>query len=243
MVHDNSRSGSSIDSARPADHRPGRGAGADSDGTEQDQADLRYIRSELMRYRPDIPGSHSHLRKAVSAWLNQSTGVDAGSLETMVSSTLADLQSDNAMARQPTQTDGAASFPDRCQGCPHYGVACPVTTRNSQIERRERIPEQAADGNELYRLYQEYAIDNDCHVLMEELQQFEDGTGPLLEAGQKLLMATEDLMLFDDGDDTAARVVAARDAGPESFAKQVPTAEEIEALGADSDGEGGETDG
>ncbi|ELZ96583.1 hypothetical protein [Haloferax sulfurifontis] len=181
----------------------------DHEQHKRQQQRLSHIEEELLDMRPDI--HDEDLRRAISKWLLIATRARAGDAEEHVSSLLAEIRRNNPMYRTREYDSGDACFPDRCKDCEHYGVACPVVTDNDQIDRRERIMETADSQSELRRRLRDYAIDNGCVVLQEELTDISETVQPLVEHGQLLLMAAQDVVFFQDESEAVARARAAKE--------------------------------
>jgi hypothetical protein len=167
---------------------------------------IDYIRTELTRYRVDI--INPQLQRAVTEWLTAVVDVPTGTLTERIGDRLMQIDAEHAMFRQPRMTDGKAAFPDDCRGCEHYGVACPVLTDRAQIARRKRLMREATDADDLRREMQEYAIQNGCHVLQEELQALRADYGPILAVGQFLLMKVESDFDFADESENVDKAIA-----------------------------------
>lgn len=184
------------------------GSGADAEALAEQRQDLGYIRSELVRYRADT--MDDGLREAITEWLIAARELPAASTREHITSQLADVRDGNAMYRQPSMTDGADAFPDRCEGCDHYGAVCPVIARNGQVDRRKHILEEYDDPQRLRQELREYAINNGCHVLKNALDDVEQDYDPLLRRGQILLFLAEEQLLFRDDGESVVRAAARR---------------------------------
>ena len=191
------------------------GPGADAEALAEQRQDLSYIRSELVRYRADT--MDEGLRAALTEWLIAARELPAASTREHVASELAAVRDGNEMYRQPSMTDGADAFPDRCSDCEHYGEVCPVLARNGQIDRRKHIFEEHDDPQRLRQALREYAIDNGCVVLKDALDDVEQEYEPLLRRGQMLLFLVEETLLFRDDGETVMRAAARRQMLPEDI--------------------------
>lgn len=215
----------------------------DASETSENRERLARVRRELLEYRPDV--LDDDLRAAVTAWLLRAADVPAADTEDYITTTLMRLRQGNAMYEQSHHAEGREAFPEKCEGCPHYGVRCPVITDNDQIQRRERIMRAADSAKALRREMKEYAIDNECHVLLNVIADLSASVEPLLESGRKLLMAVEEEMLFDDSDEEVQRILASIDAlddltDPDAdLADLDATADLVDDAGADGVGPDG----
>lgn len=185
----------------------------ESEELASDRQNLSYLVSELTRYRPDIV--HDGLKEAVTEWLLSARDMPSGSTREHVSDRLAKLKAENPMYRQPGMDSVDAAYPEDCENCIHRqrGHACPILTRNDQIERRKRIMESTDDPARLRRRLRELAIDNDCVVLQETLREVKQDYEPLLQRGQLLLALVEDMVIFQDESEAVQRALASQELG------------------------------
>jgi hypothetical protein len=199
----------------PRHERPGPGGvhedppGETADDDTANRERLARVRQELLEYRPDI--LNDELRHAVTMWLLASSDIPTADTEDYITSTLMRLRDGNAMYEQATHSDGSEAFPDICEGCPHYGIRCPVITDVDERKRRERIMNRAGSSKELRREMKEYAIDNECQVLLNVIDELSESVEPLLASGRKLLMAVEESVLFTENDTEVAAILDAID--------------------------------
>jgi len=84
--------------------------------------------------------------------------------------------------------DGEAEFPEDCEGCDHYGVACPIFTWNVERDRRERLKRDLEDASptRIKTEYRQLAQDNGCHVLPQFIAEYDDQYADLLREGRDL---------------------------------------------------------
>lgn len=167
-----------------------------TDSTERTDTreQLRYVRRELMEYRPDIVDDE--LRAEVSSILVELNRLTAASTEDHIMNVLASIKVNHPMYRTEKHQDGTTAFPDKCRGCEHYGVRCPVIKDRGQRRRRERIMSDSSSEDELRRRLRDYAIDNDCRVIIESLEEVGETITPLLRRASLLLMAVEERVLY-----------------------------------------------
>lgn len=174
----------------------GSSVSADSETDTSLREILTHARSELMHYRPDIISEE--LRKEVTAFLMDAHDLPSSSTEDYISNRLATLRAQNEMFRTPDHDDGTEAFPEDCEGCPHYGVRCPVIKDSAKRRRRDEIMSSADDEDELRRRLRDLALDNECHVLLEALSEVSGQLVPMTKRAQLLLMAVEDELILDD---------------------------------------------
>lgn len=180
----------------------------DIESLARSRQNLEYIRQELIEYRPDI--TDSELRAKVTRFLADATDLPPASAREYIASELHEIRSHNPMYRETGMTDPTEAFPDSCKGCDHYGVRCPVLTQTAEIDRRERIFRETDDPKELRRKLREYAIDNDCHVIKNALDEIEQDHEPLVAEGMVLLMLVEETLHFGDHDESVIRMLSNR---------------------------------
>ena len=159
---------------------------------------LHDLRRDLLGYRPDI--TDDDLRELVSLWLILESTVEATSSAEYVSRELGTLKRDYPMRRTADVQSGAAAFPNRCEGCDYYGSACPMTTFHETQRRIEYIEDQADSPEEYRSQMRDLAREKGCHVVLNALDHTSTRHGPLVSAGQHLLMEVEESVLFPEGD-------------------------------------------
>lgn len=169
---------------------------------------LAYVRQELMEYRPDL--TDADLRSRVTKFLMAPGDLPPASAKEHISQELHDIKEDNAMYREIGMTNPENAFPDRCKGCSHYGERCPVLTETRAIKHRKRIFEQTNDPTELRRRLREYAIDHNCHVIKDAIDDLVEEHEPLLVEGQLLLMLVEEELHFGDTNEDLIRTLTNR---------------------------------
>lgn len=232
----------------------------DVEAMSRQRQNLDYVRQELIEYRPDIVDAD--LRTRVTRFLAESTDLPPASAREYISKELHDIRETNAMRRRTGVTDPEDEFPDRCKGCEHYGVRCPVLTKTSEIDRRKRIFRETDGPQELRRKLRDYAIDNDCHVIKDSIDAIVDEHEPIAAEGQLLLMLVEERLHFGETDEAVTRMltnkiqqvrqkrlddpdepgIAARDEDDAGDADPAPGPSETtdEVVVADGGGEGGD---
>ncbi len=84
--------------------------------------------------------------------------------------------------------DGDAEFPADCEGCDHYGVACPIFTKNVERDRRERLKRDLEDASptRVKTEFRQLAQDNGCHVLPDIIEDYDTQYADLLRKGRDL---------------------------------------------------------
>lgn len=130
------------------------------------------------------------LRAQIFDWLQRSTRLPDGDVAERVENHLSELRGrDDAVARyamRRTDGDGSENFPDSCEGCPHYGVRCPVFVDPTEVERRNRIPDRHDDEPSIRQAYRQFATHNGCHQISEALDAWHRDYRDLVEEGLSL---------------------------------------------------------
>jgi hypothetical protein len=157
----------------------------------QDVGELAELRRELRRNRMYL--DDAKLRAEVSDWIQESVDQsDADTARQYVEERLNSLLDEYPMYNAPSVARGADGFPDGCEGCVHYGSACPVVTDRRETRWRERKLKDAASEQEARRVFQQQARDVDCQRIPEFLAEWDTDHRDLLERGQDLQSRVED---------------------------------------------------
>lgn len=169
------------------------------DDSELDhEADIRQevqdIRSELQMHYRDLLDKESPLAPVLKQWLRAARDVSATAPGEQVIDRLNDVSEDNAMYRTEGVRDPTEEFPKDCKDCPHYGVHCPVIADHDGQQTLQRIIDGTDDPKQLRRSLRQYAIRKDCLVIKQELDNIEKELEPLLNLGQELKIAIEEIM-------------------------------------------------
>jgi hypothetical protein len=180
----------------------------DIEAMSRQRQSLDYVRQELLEYRPDIVDDS--LRARVTVFLSESADRPPGSAREYISRELHDIREDNAMRRRTGVTNAESEFPDRCKGCDHYGVRCPVMTKTSEMDRLDRIFRETNDPDELRRTLRTYAIDNGCHIIKDAIDEIVEKHEPLAAEGQLLLMLVEETLHYGSTEEQVARMLTNR---------------------------------
>lgn len=157
----------------------------------RDHGELAEIRRELRRNRLYL--EDDELRGEVGDWIEQShVQSDADTARQYVEERLNGLLDGFPMYNAPSVARGEEAFPDDCEGCPHYGAACPVVTDSRETEWRERKLKEADSEREARRVFEQQARDVDCQRIPEFLDDWDTNHKDLLKRGQELLSRVED---------------------------------------------------
>jgi hypothetical protein len=160
-------------------------------------AELAEIRKELREMRWYV--DDADLREAVSEWIEESHDKsDADTAREYVEQALNGQLAEHEMYHAPQLSRGEDGFPDACEGCRHYGSACPVLLDDTEVRWRERELEEAASETEARRVYQQQAIDVSCHRIPELLEEWDTRHSEFIQRGQQLLSNVEKHMRDED---------------------------------------------
>lgn len=157
---------------------------------EQRRSELRDIRQELKQDLDYLDDEYDDLWKRANQWVQRSWELPVDSLATHVRTRLDDMKEtpDHKMWDHPGVDDGEEAFPDECDGCPHYGVQCPIEIRYFTTKRFQRFLEESEDDDELHRKLSDLASDKHCQVLQEALEEWKDDYSEFLQEGEQLRM-------------------------------------------------------
>lgn len=155
---------------------------------DQRRTEVAELRRELRDKQSLLSDDRDDLWARISEWLVESYNTPVGSLRTKVRTRLADLQENpqHKLYDHPEVDRGEDAFPAACEGCPHYGVQCPVLARRTSKQTLARIFEEAADDDELQQRLAEYAADHHCQVIQQELEEWQTGYAQFLARGEQL---------------------------------------------------------
>jgi hypothetical protein len=177
-----------------------------------DVGELVEIRRELREVRWFV--DDDDLRERVNEWIDEShEQSDADTAEQYVESQLNRMLARNEMYHAPHLPRGADGFPDACEGCRHYGAACPVVRDDTEKRWRERKLADADTEQEARRVFQKQAVDVSCHRIPEFLDEWDNQHADFVRTGQMLLSAADEHLRakenatgdeLDDGPDAVA---------------------------------------
>lgn len=151
-------------------------------------AEIRRDLREMRWYLDD-----DELREEVSDWIKEShEKADADTAQEWVERKLNELLAEYPMYHDPALPRGEDAFPDACEGCRHYGGACPVLKDNVETEWRERELDQAETEAEARQVYQQQALDVGCSQIPSFLSEWDNEHQEHVRRGQDLLERVED---------------------------------------------------
>lgn len=157
----------------------------------RDTSELAELRRELRMTRMYV--DDDDLRAEIKSWIAEShQESDAGTAREYVEERLNEMLEDHKMYHAAETKRGEDEFPDECEGCRHYGAACPVLRDRTETQWRSRRLEDADTERDARRVYQEQARDVGCHRIPEFLSAWDSSFAELLEHGQDLLSRVED---------------------------------------------------
>lgn len=190
-------------------HSPGFATG---ESTKRQR--LEYLKRKLTSIRQDLSQSPD-LRALVTWWLGRAEDIPAGTTRELLGSRLAEIERGNQMY------NGSDQFPEDCEGCPHYGIACPVLTDNAEIQRREQMLDTIDDPDALKMQLRTYALDNHCHVLEDVMDSLDQDYGPLLRDGQTLLFLAQEYLYYPNDNARVMEAMSSTEAVPEDVRNRI----------------------
>jgi hypothetical protein len=125
------------------------------------------------------------LQDDILNWMEDADDVPASSVLERVESKLAEFETKHEM--YAVDVDGERNFPDDCEDCEHYGIACPALTKRSERVERERLKEdlRGASEEKVKQELRRYGGRLGCVVIIDLINEWEDDFEGLLERGQK----------------------------------------------------------
>jgi hypothetical protein len=157
----------------------------------RDVGELAELRRELRRSRMYV--DDDDLRGRIGEWIEESHAQsEADTARQFVEERLNSLLDGQPMYNSPAVSRGEDAFPDSCEGCPHYGAACPVVTDRTEQRWRDRELEEAENEQEARRVFEQQARDVDCHRIPAFLEAWDTDHRELLQRGQELQSTVED---------------------------------------------------
>jgi hypothetical protein len=154
------------------------------------------------------------LQDEILDWQDRADEMPAASLLDHVESVLSQMETTNEMYREGL--DGEENFPDRCEGCEHYGVACPLFSFESEKLEREQLQDElvGASEDEVKARLRKLAGRVGCHVIVEEIEAWTEDHAELLQEGRDLRRKTVHILRPADADERGAeRAAEYRDGG------------------------------
>lgn len=179
--------------------------------TDRAPSELRELREDLRFNRSYVS---DELADEISRWILESwKRSDADTAQEYVEHQLNRLLQRNQMYNSADVADAEDAFPDACEGCQHYGAACPVLVDGIQTEWRDRALEDAETEKDARRVYEKQALDVGCIVIPRLLESWDDSISGFMERGERLLLRANQEARAptahnadDSGDGTAADV-------------------------------------
>ncbi|ELY68938.1 hypothetical protein [Natrinema versiforme] len=147
---------------------------SETDPARTERTEITEIRQKLARNCEEIRTDDPELYNQIQAWIRESLSIPDGNVGSAVNSRLRELKRGNKMRDHRGVEDPEAAFPDACDGCEHYGVACPMVKRHSVTKTRERYIRNADSDEELVNNLTDLAIEWDCQVVLGVLEDYQD---------------------------------------------------------------------
>lgn len=159
--------------------------------SEQRRAgEIGTIRADLKRLKLLV--DDAELFTAIEDWIDASYDrTEADSAQAYIETSLDELLAEWPMYHDPMLEHGTEGFPDACEGCRHYGGACPML-RDREVKRsRERRLAEADSDEEARTVYREQATDVGCHRVPEFLGEYESQHAEFAKRGRTLQATAE----------------------------------------------------
>ena len=157
-----------------------------ADEPETDRTELSEVRQRLFNVYEYVRDEDAELYTEIDQWLRESVDVPAGSVGEAVKSRLREIKRGNKMRDHRGVDDPTDAFHDDCEGCPNYGVACPMVKGYRGTQTIKRILETARTDEQVVEQLSDLAIEEDCHVVLDELNEYEDSHANFLKTGYEL---------------------------------------------------------
>lgn len=155
--------------------------------TSADRMDeVEDLRRELQRLKKYVREDDPELYQAITEWCTEAIHGPVRGVRVLVRRRLSELARDNRMRDHRGVEDPSEAFPDACEGCPHYKVACPMLKNHLVKVELDRILEEFDDDVAARERIYELATRQNCHVLQDELEEFEDEHAGFIARGYRL---------------------------------------------------------
>lgn len=161
-------------------------------------SEIQTLRSELGIYRFYV--TDKKLRERITAWIEKSTDLHAGTQNAYLQGKFSRLRSDYPMRWRPERTSGEECFPEECSDCEHYGQACPMLTDREIRRARERKLQQAETEGESRSVWMDLHYKTGCERIPEWLEAWEEQYLPLVKEGHELFAECQELTTDATGD-------------------------------------------
>ena len=155
------------------------------------RSEIQTLRSELGMYRFFV--QDKALRERITAWIERSTDLSAGTQNAYVKGQFSELRSEYPMRWIPERTSGEECFPAGCSDCKHYGQACPMLSDREIRRARDRRLRQAETEEQSRSVWMDLHHKTGCERIPEWLQQWEEQYQPLVAEGHELLAECQEL--------------------------------------------------
>ncbi len=153
------------------------------------EANLEWLRETLQRRVKHI--QDDDLKHRAVRWIQRSLQVPASTVSDYIDHQLSGMEAEYRMYNHDGVDDPTDAFPDSCEGCPHYGGGCPITTWRSPQEELDRIAESTADGAAFKREIRGLATLHDCHRIPTWISEWETRYEGLVEEGWDIYLSIE----------------------------------------------------
>lgn len=160
--------------------------------TDNRETEIATLRQELGFYRAFARGE---LREEIKQWIADARGKDAGSVAEFIRGQLMEMRAAHPMRWSPHLQHGAEGFPDACEGCEHYGKACPVVSDRERVRARERRLSEAQTESAARAVWRDISVQTGCRRIPEWLQEWSTEHEGFVTEGHRLLERAESLTM------------------------------------------------
>lgn len=158
---------------------------ATTDSTRLDE--LESIRRELRSKQKYVRETNPELFAEIAQWCDEAREPSATGIRDLVRNRLSELKRDHEMRDHRSLDNPEEGFPDDCEGCENYGVACPMVKNYLVMTELEQILDSDEDPNVVMRDILDLASRKGCDVLMEAIDDWRGDSQGLLRRGERLL--------------------------------------------------------
>lgn len=158
--------------------------------------------------RVDLLTEEPDLQDAILDWQDDADEAPSASLLDHIEATLTTFETQYEMRR--IDLDGTDEFPDDCEECEHYGVACPLFHNRAERIERDRLQEAlvGASEEEVKQAYRQLAGRVGCQVIVVEIEDWVEKYSSLLDRGRDLRRQSNHVLRPQDDREAAAEVAA-----------------------------------
>lgn len=158
--------------------------------------------------RVDLLTQEPDLQDRILDWQDRADEAPSASLLDHVESKLTTFETQYEMRR--VGLDGTDEFPDACEDCQHYGVACPLFTDRAELIERRRLQEELVGETEeaVKQEFRKLAGRVGCVVIVEVIDEWAETYSSLLQEGRDLRRESNHVLRPQDASEAAAEAAA-----------------------------------